>query len=222
MNNTLGGQARGAVWKILESIFPFFCLGCAQEGTVICEDCFLQINPRLEIVQQKPKVLDEVYVLGEFDHQNVFTKLIEYYKYSYVYEAGEALQRLIHKSTQNMREFKEVDCVIPIPLHRKRFAYRGYNQSDILASALGDVFECKTIGALKRVKATQQQARLSRQGRTENMKDSFVCCDKTIQKKSVLLVDDVFTTGATMAEAAKVLKKNGATRVIGFAVVHGS
>lgn len=108
----------------------------------------------------------------------------------------------------------EVGEILPIPLHQSKRRRRGFNQAEILARELG-----KRTGiplntcALVRVKKTKPQKRLDDYGRAENLKNAFGVSKEWIPKKNVLLVDDIYTTGNTIHNAAKVLKKAGAENV---------
>lgn len=117
---------------------------------------------------------------------------------------------------------KKQPVLVPIPLSQKRLRKRGYNQAQLLARALGKKFNLEIQPLLKRVKETKPQYGLKREERQENMKGAFALNDEGLRindKKGVtILVDDVLTTGSTMLEAAKVLKKNGVKEVWGVAL----
>jgi ComF family protein len=109
--------------------------------------------------------------------------------------------------------------VIPVPLHRAKRRQRGFNQSELLArSALrhldGSRFELH-IGNLRRVRATVSQTGLTRHQRRENVRGAFVVtAPERVRDRSVLIVDDVYTTGTTLNECARVLRAAGARRVV--------
>lgn len=114
-----------------------------------------------------------------------------------------------------VREMWDVDLVLPVPLHQKRERQRGYNQSVLIAKELskkrGIEYDWQL---LVRKVDTPYLARMSRQERAEVIKGAFELMDKkAVKGKRVLLVDDVFTTGATADECARVLKKGGAAWV---------
>lgn len=115
------------------------------------------------------------------------------------------------------------DVICPIPLHKKRLRWRGYNHAEELAKQLGQAFSLPVVAdALIRIKHTAPQANLGREERLKNMKGVFeVRNPQKIAAKNILLVDDVYTTGATMEECARILKKAGAARVFGAAVARG-
>ena len=102
------------------------------------------------------------------------------------------------------------DILLPIPLHPQRRSERGFNQSELIADALGAYCELPIMpGIIQRVKHTQPQTELSAKERRENVKDAFAVSGE-IAGQNVLLIDDVFTTGSTMAECAKTLEEAGA------------
>lgn len=108
----------------------------------------------------------------------------------------------------------EVNCIIPVPLHRRRQRQRGYNQAELLARVIGRYFEVPVIPALERIKDTHPQFDLQREARSTNIKGAFKVLDtKAVYNKNVLLLDDIYTTGSTIGECSKVLKTAGARRI---------
>jgi ComF family protein len=106
-------------------------------------------------------------------------------------------------------------CIIPVPLHPKRLREREFNQSAIIASELGKQLEIPVLlDVLIRSRHTRPQVELDMKERMENVVGSFtIRKEEEIAEKDIILVDDVYTTGSTVKECAKVLKKNGAGRV---------
>jgi ComF family protein len=112
-------------------------------------------------------------------------------------------------------EKPDLDYLIPVPLHPKRLRERGFNQALLLGKALEDIPPAKIKpGLLKRVRHTPPQVHLNPDERRQNVQGAFALKDPSgVRGKNILLVDDVFTTGATVNECARVLKKAGAGRV---------
>ncbi|MBA8881613.1 ComF family protein [Phyllobacterium myrsinacearum] len=111
----------------------------------------------------------------------------------------------------------ECDVIVPVPLHMRRFWFRRFNQSAELARHLGRIsgkpFE---PGALKRIKPTRQQVGLGHNERTANVRGAFKVLesqDIKVRGRNVLLIDDVYTTGATVKAATRALLRGGASRV---------
>ena len=136
--------------------------------------------------------------------------------------SGEGLAEIMGEiwgehSAPRLRELR-ADVIVPVPLHWRRLARRGFNPAQAVAEAC-DV-EVDAL-SLKRVRATAAQSGLSGSERVKNVKGAFVVPPRRLRQiagKRVMLVDDVITTGATMAAAARTLKGAGAAAVVAFAV----
>ncbi|MFO0936472.1 MAG: phosphoribosyltransferase family protein [Gemmataceae bacterium] len=117
----------------------------------------------------------------------------------------------------------QADLMVPIPLHWLRKWKRGYNQAAAIARGISDVTEIPfSTRIIKRTRQTPIQPLRSSQGRRENVRDAFhIGRAKAVQNKRVLLIDDVFTTGSTVNEAARVLLAAGAAQVSVAVVAHG-
>jgi ComF family protein len=104
--------------------------------------------------------------------------------------------------------------VVPVPLHVRRERWRGFNQSEVAATALAEALELTVQSALERTVHTKVQKDLHRQQRLENVRGVFRVTDKAaVARKQILLVDDVTTTGATLREATNALMSAGAAEV---------
>lgn len=116
--------------------------------------------------------------------------------------------------------------LVPVPLHRLRQMDRQFNQAEEISRAIALETSLPVLGMLKRVRRTETQTRLSRRQRLENLKGAFAVrkrwgMEKTVVPRGVILVDDVFTTGSTVDECAKVLRKAGVGRVAVLTVMRG-
>lgn len=107
------------------------------------------------------------------------------------------------------------DFVVPVPLHKKRIRRRGLNQAVKLAELLfSEKQECITPGLLKRIRETDPQTGLNGVQRRKNLRGAFMFCDRyEVRGKSICLVDDVYTTGTTLNECSKVLRRAGAANI---------
>ena len=112
------------------------------------------------------------------------------------------------------------DCIVPVPLHKRRGAERGFNQSELLAVPISRKIGCPVnIFSLKRKKYTVPQVSLSGEVRRKSLFGVFFCVKKEeIIGKNIILIDDIYTTGSTMEECSKVLKEAGAQKVWGLVV----
>ena len=114
------------------------------------------------------------------------------------------------------------DALIPIPLHKARQRHRGYNQAALLANALGAQMEIPVLeNYLLRIRNTTPLKRLNPAERQNNLKKAFIIGRNDVKLNTVILVDDIYTTGSTMDEAAKTLLKGGVKRVYFVALACG-
>ncbi len=118
----------------------------------------------------------------------------------------------------------EIDLIVPVPLHPLKLRERQFNQSEVLATYLAKRLNKKIIiNRVKRIKYTLPQTELKREERLKNVRGVFLAKKYSgFEDSTILLVDDVFTTGATMHECAKSLKDAGAKKVIAFALARGN
>ena len=106
------------------------------------------------------------------------------------------------------------DALIPIPLHRKRLVKRGYNQAELLAEAVGRKLGVPVYGKLvKRVKNTAPLKRQNPQERQNNLKKAFIIMQNDVKLDTIILIDDIYTTGSTVDEVTDVLKRHGVKKV---------
>ncbi len=220
---------RGAkVFKqfFLDIFFPKHCLFCKKIFDVyVCDKCFrfIRIKSRqvyrnsFKLIESKEIYLDELYVLCE-DNKFIM-ELIYKFKYNSILELKIYFER-IFINFLDIEYFKNFDCFIPVPLHRRRLCERGFNQSLEFANILSKITQVPVYNdILVKTKNTKQQVGLNRLLRYKNLKDCFDLMNtEVIQGKNVLLVDDVFTTGATMFECAKLLRPF-CKQVSGFVIV---
>ena len=151
--------------------------------------------------------------------------------FSYHGAVGKALRQVKQEGTREFVQFfaKQVkhtqkviiqmwnpECLVPVPLHPLKLRKRGFNQAELLAFALEKEMQIPVRLLLKKERYTKDQKRLNKTERKKNVKNAFCVDSKERNKgipKSVLLIDDVSTTGSTLSECAKVLKKCGVQQV---------
>jgi ComF family protein len=175
-------------------------------------------------------------------------EMIHNFKYNGVTALAETLSELMvialaqnfklqisnFKSNQNDQIFKNLNIknsfkienlkliISFVPLHFRRKAMRGYNQSEILARLIGQKTGLKVLDLLKKAKSTTRQAELSGTKRRKNLENAFrVKKGIDIKNKKIIIVDDVMTTGSTLEECARVLKTAGAKEVWGLVIARG-
>jgi len=218
--------------NLLDLIFPNFCLGCGAEGKLLCPDCSAkmicqpaEICPicKLAAVGRHclGSPLDDLWTLAHY--QDYLTaELIQKIKYSYLTGlAGAALNRCLEAFWQKTASQSSRQAVlIPVPLHRKRFLERGFNQSELIAVELSKISGLAIENRLlKRVIYNEPQVGLSGNRRRENIKGIFEVDYRAISSvwgSELLLIDDVYTTGSTLSECARILKTAGFSKVSGL------
>ncbi len=114
----------------------------------------------------------------------------------------------------NLGSLFDESVLCPIPLAKQRLRWRGFNQSALVAAELANHYSAPVVNSLQRIKNTKTQKDLTKAERSPNMASSFIVSDTLVLKnKSVIIIDDVITTGATLLEASRVLKSAGAEQV---------
>lgn len=232
---------------ILDLIFPKRCVGCNKLGEYICANCFTSISfdvDRICLVCNRQAV-DSIthpvcrsrYVIdgitASVAYKGIIKKLIYAFKYKpFLSDLEKILTDLFYEGLIQNEQFNKViysdSIFIPIPLYPQRFRERGYNQSEILAKNLSIQFKIPNLSVLSRIRQTETQTKLKREERRDNIKGVFIISNKkaieyiNTRNIQVILVDDVITSGATMLEAANVMKRAGVKKVWGIALAHGT
>jgi ComF family protein len=199
---------------LLALIFPDRCAGCKQLGALLCGRCQAALAPYPPDGRRPPDSLDDVLVA--FTFQSPLREAIHQLKYRRVRRMAQPLGALL-AAHASMR-LPDAEAVLAIPLHPSRQAERGFNQAEALAIEVARKLRLPMSGAgLVRVRATDQQAKLDSRGRAENMRGAFRW-DGAAPPRRALLIDDVYTTGATMAACADALRAAGSEAVYGLAL----
>ena len=213
---------------LMDILFPKLCLNCQKEGSYLCKDCFSLIDilecqfcpacqKRVADGRTCPKCsqktkLDGLYFASSYQDK-LIKKLISKFKDKpFIKDLSETLSLLIIAHFHRLDNFQSLEKSVftSVPLHKKQLKKRGFNQSKEIAKELSKTLEIPFVDALVKTLPLQQG---------KSLEGTFLCKDiKKIQDKKVFLVDDVFITGVTMNECAKILKKSGAKEVWGIAV----
>lgn len=196
---------------LLDFLFPMRCLGCGKNKTHCCDDC-LQKIPRL-----KDRSFSEpIIAAAPFVEKSLLAHLIHFLKYEGIRGVAPPLAKLLPSV-----EFPEKSVLVPVPLHWRRENIRGFNQSSILAREIAKKSNRPVCELLKRHRYTQPQVELPRQKRLTNLRGAF-SLKNSLQRLdpniTYFLVDDVSTTGTTIAECKTVLFRHGAKDVRGIVI----
>jgi ComF family protein len=149
-------------------------------------------------------------------------ELIQRFKYAHDQSLMRLLGDLMLPALEDSRlKEKMFDALVPVPLHPFREREREFNQAALLAARLAKHLKLPVAHLLQRTRATVPQARFDRMHRLENLKEAFAIRREVLEGASLLLVDDVTTTGATLNACAAVLMKAGAAEVYAVTVARG-
>ena len=155
------------------------------------------------------------YARAVASYETIILNAIHQFKYSRDLSIGILLASLMADFSFPDLDFRDYSLIIPVPLHIKKLRKRGFNQSIILADSIGKKWQIPVnFSLLKRCKFTLTQTGLNKKERQRNIKGAFEVRDKEkIAGRNIILIDDVYTTGATLNECAKKLIKAGAQKV---------
>jgi ComF family protein len=217
---------------VIHFFLPHFCLICRtteiKSHDLICENCWKNLpiadSPEKIMLELKNNLSGECYFSGAISLWKFSPEtqtIIHYLKYrSFGKIAKTVGKKMAEKLTELNFTPKNV-TIIPIPLHKTRIRERGYNQSALLCKAIAEETGFAVDERiLKRVRYTQSQTKLDAIARQKNMQNAFAVTDKEkICDKTIISVDDIITTGATMNACARELQKYGVKTVIIFSAV---
>ncbi len=224
--------------NILDLIFPRRCVGCRAVGEYICQKCrkTIQILPQRCPLCDRPAIDGAAHpvcrrangmdgLITVFQNKGVIKQAIKTLKYRFVYDLAESLINLISFNDYpalNSHCSDPIKPVLyPIPLHQDRLRWRGFNQAEKLGQFVAKKLKIDMVDGLliRQVKRTPQADINKKTDRIKNAQGLFISSQLLKTKPlNILLFDDVWTTGATMKEAVKVLKRNGVKRVWGMTV----
>ncbi|MBI2096791.1 MAG: ComF family protein [Candidatus Sungbacteria bacterium] len=219
-----------AVEFVLDILFPKRCVGCHKEGLFLCGQCRGQIQllpPACFVCRQrspdgtvcescKPQTRIRRFIAPLSFHDQTSRELIHIYKYQGVKEIAEILGEYITSAARSYGIFPpDHSILVPIPLSPQRLRERGFNQAELVARVIGEKFGLPVnTGVLRRPLHRKHQTEMpNREERIENAKGVYAPKEKIPPGTVIILVDDVSTTGATLEEAARVLKAAGAKQV---------
>lgn len=199
-------------------LFPINCLGCGKENTLLCASCINAV-PVYAAPSQRRLLFCSTVLIAVNYHHPLTKRAITKAKYRpYASTLLPLLSSLVIKYLYQFPRyytylFQENFVLIPIPLSRHKYARRGFNQAQYIAAALSQEFNIPiNTNVLIKTKHTLSQTNIPYKQRKTNVKNTFSVLE-TRSPKNIILVDDVVTTGATLSEAAKTLKRAGAQNV---------
>lgn len=217
--------------RLLTEENGFFCPGCWHDSPRIeqpfCVHCGRPLDQVLtwgvwrpslcpDCTGQKLPRVDRVW--GATVYDGAVAEAIKLLKFSGKQRLSGPLGLLMEEFARREMDPAAYDLIVPVPLHRVRLRERGFNQSLLLARAIQPAFAGVPIDeSLQRIRPTRTQSALHRDERLHSLRGAFAVTGEACRDKRVLLIDDVVTTGGTICECARALKRAGAVSVEVFA-----
>lgn len=198
----------------LDIFYPKACLACKKPGKYICSSCLAKVG--------KGEFKKEIYSVWKYE--GVVRKAIIALKYKFASEIATELGEYLSLELKNSSlPLKGKTILIPVPLHIKRYNWRGFNQAEKIGRTLA--LNMKWIfypHLIYKTEATQPQAELSKNQRLRNLSGKFAVIRTSKEKinpnSTYVIFDDVATTRSTIKEISKVLKKAGAKQILGLTI----
>jgi ComF family protein len=204
------------------TFFPSICLNCGKKTIKnhLCPSCEKQIKilnsplcyTQLKISNGNYKKI--ITVLSSCNYKNPIKNLIYSFKYKHCDYLANFLSRFMVKQLK-ITKFKsqDYDFIVPVPLHPYKMKIRGYNQAELLAKQVAKYFQLPLKNDIIHSKYTRNsQTKLSSKKRQENVKGKFIV-KENFTNKNILLIDDVFTTGATVSTCCQSLGEKGINKI---------
>ena len=234
----------------LATVFPVKCIGCGvfskqNRHDYLCKSCIqsIPIKKNFECIGCSKKsslgrtclecrddfAIDQLLIVSDYKNHLV-EKSIKTLKYRLIPEIADCLNPIFKKYLAWLVKDKKIDILtdnpllIPVPLHYRRLNLRGFNQAEIIAKKISEILLCEfKPEILSKKSASPPQADIEdRKQRLENIKNIFkINLPSEIKNRNIILIDDICTTGATLNETTRILKDNGAKKIIGFVVARG-
>ncbi len=218
--------------NILSIVFPIKCISCGDTGAYLCLKCLSNV-PRAERESAE-------WIFSLYDYRDpIMKKSLWFLKYKGKKMLANVFAEIIYeKILEELSELSVMEnfnnaILIPIPLSQKRYRERGFNQAELICrelikiNSLRDNLNIKLeINILIKPRDTEHQARIKdRNTRLKNLSGSFAIKNSEqngslVKNRNIILIDDITTTGATLSEARKVLRRSGARKIIAFTVAH--
>src|SRR3989338_4567755 len=207
-------------------LFPIFCLGCGVEGCWVCESCKnrFEVVDSTEFFDKKMSNIKVLFSALQYYEESLLGKAFKIFKYEFSEEVFCLFESIILKYFEiRLEYFKNIDFIIPVPLHPRKYAERGFNQSEMIAQVVGKILNKAVLNdAIYRIRYTKNQARLNKSEREDNIKNAFELNKKYyFSNKVVLLIDDVYTTGATIHECSQLFENKKVKGIYAFTLFRG-
>lgn len=181
-----------------------FCKEVITRDKIACDEC----REKAKDIKTIKTVLGNSYCVSPFPYDDIFKQAVINLKYGKNKYYAEQMAYYIATSIRENYDISMFNCVTAVPQTKKQLRKRGYNHAEQLGRNVAQLLEIPYVECLVKIKENQFQHTLKRELRQANVRGVFEISDKEIKGKKILLIDDVTTTGATLRECCKILKKN--------------
>lgn len=211
--------------SVLDLLLPPACAGCGSASGPWCAACRATLRPASNagerFLRADPGIVvgDELEVaIAAFAYEDRLRRALARLKYGATPRLAAPLAEAATRHAQRLLTTIGPATLVPVPVHASRLRDRGYNQAALLAAELSRRLEQPTAEPLVRQRPTEKQHRLGRAARLRNLEGAFGMAPGRRPPQTVLLIDDILTTSATLEACARVLRAAGCERVAGFAI----
>lgn len=216
---------------LLEILFPPRCIFCGEfigvgKDMEICAQChdkieFFTDSENLFERNLKKRYCDRIICVCSYS--GIIRQSLVRFKFMNKPSYYRALSKLLAEKVNRVTDCRKFDIIVSVPMHKQKQNIRGYNQALLLSRGLSSELKIPEKSKLiLRVMKTQSQSLLSKKGRHENIKNAFAVRNiHELEGKSILLVDDILTTGSTVEECGRILKDAGAVNVTAAILASG-
>lgn len=204
------------IHKLLEQIFPTTCGICGKlHKEPLCNKCKAKIDKEI-ICKKQYKYFGEEFVkyVYLFRYKEILRKTMLLYKFKEKIYLYEFFVKIIIKNKKSYQFLEKYDIIIPVPIHYKKMKYRGYNQCELIAKEIAKNVEKMQYrnDILVKTKNNLRQSSLKSEERKDNVKNVYMIKNLAknkieVQNKNILLFDDICTTGSTISECIRTLRK---------------
>lgn len=224
----------------LKLIYPVSCLFCGKENSYpLCTNCFKRIDlienlrcsqcgkPTLYETENCRECKNKKFIFRQARsiglYRGVLKELIYKFKYHRHKELAIFFAELMAEIILREASFFNSDYLTFVPMNKSKKRKRGYNQAELMATELSKIVKIPSLDLLKQIRLTQDQSQLSPEQRRINVRGAFSLKDGVdLKKKKVILIDDVFTTGYTLNECSKMLRRAKAAEIRTFTIARAS
>lgn len=205
---------------IIDVIFPHVCGVCGKickEG--LCKKCLLKLNNILKMDYNMEKIahgnqfFEEHFYIANYSGD--IKKMLINYKFNDKSYLARTFLYIIRNNEKICEFLKKYDIITPVPIHKARRKERGYDQNEIILRGFKEFSTIKVdLNIIVKIKGIKPQSTLNKKDRIKNIKNVYrIRRDKNIHGKSIILLDDIYTTGSTVNECSRMLKLAGAKNV---------